>query len=42
MASAAKLQGIFTPNIVPLDVRGEINEHELRRYTDWLIDRGVH
>ncbi len=42
MASVAKLQGIFTPNIVPLDVRGEINEHELRRYTDWLIDRGVH
>ncbi len=42
MASAAKLQGIFTPNIVPLDAHGEINEHELRRYTDWLIDRGVH
>jgi dihydrodipicolinate synthase/N-acetylneuraminate lyase len=40
--SATKLQGIFTPNIVPLDARGEINEAELRRYTDWLIDRGVH
>ncbi len=39
---ANKLQGIFTPNIVPLDARGEINEAELRRYTDWLIDRGVH
>ncbi len=39
---APKLQGIFTPNIVPLDGRGEINEAELRRYTDWLIDRGVH
>jgi len=39
---ATKLQGIFTPNIVPLDARGEINEAELRRYTDWLIDRGVH
>ncbi len=39
---ATKLQGIFTPNIVPLDSRGEINEAELRRYTDWLIDRGVH
>ena len=37
-----RLQGIFTPNIVPLDARGEINEPELRRYTDWLIDRGVH
>jgi len=40
--SAGKLQGIFTPNIVPLDARGEINEPELRRYTDWLIERGVH
>jgi 4-hydroxy-tetrahydrodipicolinate synthase len=36
------LRGIFTPNIVPLDARGEINEAELRRYVDWLIDRGVH
>jgi 4-hydroxy-tetrahydrodipicolinate synthase len=38
----AKLQGIFTPNIVPLDARGDIHEPELRRYTDWLIERGVH
>jgi len=38
----AKLQGIFTPNLVPLDSRGEINEGELRKYTDWLIERGVH
>src|SRR5438552_3848470 len=37
-----KLQGIFTPNIVPLDSRGNINEPELRRYVDWLIERGVH
>jgi 2-dehydro-3-deoxy-D-pentonate aldolase len=37
-----KLAGIFTPNLVPLDARGEINEGELRRYVDWLIDRGVH
>src|SRR3954467_5747874 len=37
-----KLQGIFTPNIVPLDSRGQINESELRRYVDWLVDRGVH
>ncbi|REK12350.1 MAG: dihydrodipicolinate synthase family protein [Planctomycetota bacterium] len=40
--ASGKLQGIFTPNLVPLDSRGEINEPELRRYTDWLIDRGVH
>src|SRR3954471_19599639 len=38
----ARLRGIFTPNIVPLDSRGQINEPELRRYVDWLIDRGVH
>lgn len=37
-----RLRGIFTPNIVPLDAAGNINESELRRYVDWLIDRGVH
>jgi dihydrodipicolinate synthase/N-acetylneuraminate lyase len=36
------IAGIFTPNMVPLDEHGEINEAELRRYIDWLIDRGVH
>jgi len=36
------LSGIFTPNIVPLDAQGEIHEAELRRYVDWLIDKGVH
>jgi len=41
-ASTDRLHGIFTPNIVPLDDRREINEPELRRYVDWLIDRGVH
>ncbi len=40
--SGDRLRGIFTPNIVPLDARGEINEAELRRYTDWLIAKGVH
>jgi 4-hydroxy-tetrahydrodipicolinate synthase len=40
--ASQKLQGIFTPNIVPLDGRGRINEPELRRYTDWLIEHGVH
>ena len=42
MPDARRLHGIFTPNLVPLDDRGEINEPELRRYTDWLIERGVH
>src|SRR3954467_4437447 len=36
------LQGVFTPNLVPLDDRGNVDEAELRRYVDWLIDRGVH
>ena len=36
------LQGIFTPNIIPLESTGRINEPELRRYVSWLIDRGVH
>src|SRR3954453_17610598 len=36
------LQGVFTPNLVPLDERGRIDEAESRRYVDWLIDRGVH
>lgn len=38
----SRLQGIFTPNLVPLDPKGEINEPELRRYIDWLIAKGVH
>ncbi len=37
-----KLRGVFTPNLVPLDRRGDINEDELRRYVDWLIAGGVH
>jgi dihydrodipicolinate synthase/N-acetylneuraminate lyase len=40
--SSAPLQGIFTPNMVPLDAQGEIHEAELRRYVDWLIEHGVH
>ncbi len=42
MSQNAPLKGIFTPNIVPLDSHGDINETELRRYVDWLIERGVH
>ena len=42
MTSNQRLSGIFTPNIVPLDAHGEINEEETRRYVDWLIERGVH
>lgn len=42
MVGQGRLEGIFTPNMVPLDERGNVNEAELRRYVDWLIDRGVH
>lgn len=37
-----KIEGIFTPNVVPLDGAGRIDEAELRRYLNWLIERGVH
>jgi dihydrodipicolinate synthase/N-acetylneuraminate lyase len=39
---AEKIHGIYTPHIVPLLPNGEINEPELRRYIDWLIEKGVH
>lgn len=42
MSQSDRLAGLFVPNIVPLDAQGEIHEAELRRYVDWLIDRGVH
>ncbi len=35
-----RLSGIYTPNLVPLDDRGEINEPVLRQYIDWLIAKG--
>lgn len=35
------LKGIFTPNIVPYDANGRINEDELRRIIRWLGDKGV-
>ena len=40
--ASQKIQGIFTPHLVPLDSAGQINEAELRRYIDWLIAQGVH
>jgi dihydrodipicolinate synthase/N-acetylneuraminate lyase len=38
----APIHGILTPHIVPLDAAGGINEPELRRYVDWLVEKGVH
>lgn len=40
--SNKRLHGIFCPHIVPLKSDGAINEPELRRYVDWLIDSGIH
>ena len=37
-----KIEGIFTPILVPVDERGQINEPELRRFVSWLIASGVH
>jgi 4-hydroxy-tetrahydrodipicolinate synthase len=39
---AERITGIFAPNLVPLDDQGDVNEPELRRFVDWLIERGVH
>jgi 4-hydroxy-tetrahydrodipicolinate synthase len=39
---AEKLQGIFTPTLVPVDADERINEPELRRFISWLIASGVH
>jgi 4-hydroxy-tetrahydrodipicolinate synthase len=36
------IRGILAPHLVPLDARGRIDEDELARYADWLIERGVH
>ena len=35
--AASRIQGIFVPNMVPLDKEGEVNQPELRRYINWLI-----
>ncbi len=42
MSAKQRLRGLFVPNVVPHDARGDINEGELRRYIDWLIEKGVH
>src|SRR4051812_28988105 len=36
------LKGIFVPNMVPLNAEDRIDEEELRRYVEWLIESGVH
>ncbi len=39
--SKARIKGILTPNLVPLDCNGNIAEDELRRYVEWLVQKGV-
>jgi dihydrodipicolinate synthase/N-acetylneuraminate lyase len=41
MPTAPPISGILTPNIVPLDAKGKIDEETLCRYLDWLIERDV-
>lgn len=36
------LSGVFTPNITPINSRGQLDEDTLRAYIDWLIEHGVH
>lgn len=40
-ARPMKIEGILTPNIIPFHDDRRINEGELRRYVNWLIDKGV-
>ncbi len=40
--TAPILKGIFTPTMVPFSPDGSINEEELRRMINWLIEKGVH
>ncbi len=41
MATSKRFSGILTPNITPVDSRGNVDEDLLRGYVDWLIERGV-
>ncbi|MCA9194419.1 MAG: dihydrodipicolinate synthase family protein [Planctomycetales bacterium] len=36
------MEGIYTPNITPIDAQGRVDEDQLCAYVDWLIERGVH
>ena len=41
MATSKRFSGILTPNITPVDSRGNVDEDLLRGYVDWLIEHGV-
>ncbi len=42
MTDTPRFKGIYCPNVVALNDTGHIDERELRRYVDWLIERGIH
>jgi 4-hydroxy-tetrahydrodipicolinate synthase len=37
----ARITGILTPNLTPVDSAGRVDEDALCGYVDWLIERGV-
>ncbi|WP_153557878.1 dihydrodipicolinate synthase family protein [Roseimaritima sediminicola] len=39
--TSQRITGILTPNLTPVDSRGQVDEDCLRGYVDWLIERGV-
>ncbi len=41
MNAKNRITGILTPNITPVDAKGNVDEDTLRGYVDWLIDHGV-
>lgn len=41
ISSTTMIQGIYTPNLVPFREDGSINEDELRRMVNWLIEKGI-
>lgn len=41
LVACGMLHGIFTPNLVPFCDDGSVNEPELRRMINWLIEKGV-
>lgn len=41
-APQGPMEGIYTPNITPIDARCRVDEEKLCEYVDWLIERGVH
>ena len=41
MTAKEKVTGLFVPHITPYDAQGKIDEKELRKIVNWLINKGV-